>query len=80
MGNDKYFVNEQIGFITDDHRFVIEKTDIPMIDIINIQETGNFGSYHHRHSDNIEIIDRRTLKAVGQVVTAQIFKESNKQN
>lgn len=80
MGKDKYFVNQRIGAITDDHRFIIENTKIPMIDIINIQETLTFGHYHHRHSDNIEIIDKAALEAVGQVVTAHVFRESNKQN
>ena len=80
MGKEKYFVNKKIGFITDDHRFVIENTKIPMVDIINIQDSGKFGDYHHKHSDNINVIDQETLRAVGQVVTAQIFKESNKQN
>lgn len=77
MGRDRYFIDKKIGFITDDHRFIIEKTNIPMIDIINVQESGQFGHYHHRHSDNIEVIDKETLIAVGQVVTAQIFRESN---
>ncbi|MGK0316284.1 MAG: glutaminyl-peptide cyclotransferase [Saprospiraceae bacterium] len=80
MGRDQYFIDKQIGSITDDHRFIIEKTKIPMVDIINVQESGEFGHYHHRHSDNIEIIDKKTLKAVGQVITAHIFRESNKQN
>lgn len=80
MGRDKYFIDKQIGAITDDHRFIIEKTSIPMVDIINVQESGKFGHYHHKHSDNIEIIDKKTLHAVGQVITAHIFRESNKQN
>ncbi len=80
MGKEKYFVNKPIGFITDDHRFVIEQTRTPMVDIINVQSTGKFGNYHHKHSDNIGIIDKTTLEAVGQVVIAQIFRESNKQN
>jgi hypothetical protein len=80
MGRDEYFIDKEIGYITDDHRFIIENLRIPMVDIINVQDSGKFGHYHHRHSDNIEIIDKETLDAVGQVVTAQIFRESNKQN
>jgi len=80
MGKDKYFVNHEIGKITDDHRFIIEKTDIPMVDIINVSQSGFFGHYHHKHSDNLDIIDKKTLSAVGQVITAQIIRESNKQN
>jgi glutaminyl-peptide cyclotransferase len=80
MGYSNFFVNKQIGSITDDHRFIIEYARIPMIDIINVKSDGKFGHYHHTHSDNIEIIDKKTLKAVGQIVLAIIYKESNKEN
>ena len=80
MGKDRYFVDSKTGYITDDHRFIIENARIPMVDIINIQQNGAFGFYHHRHSDNIDVIDLQTLAAVGQVVTAYVFRESNKQN
>jgi aminopeptidase-like protein len=77
MGRERYFVDRRAGFITDDHRFIIENTKIPMIDIINIQEDGNFGDYHHTHADNMDIIDKQTLEAVGQVILATIYRESN---
>ncbi|MEL7423134.1 MAG: DUF4910 domain-containing protein [Bacteroidota bacterium] len=80
MRHGNYFVNRTAGFYTDDHRFIVENTDIPMIDIINIKESGAFGSYHHTHADNLDIIDKRTLQAVGQVVLAALYKESNKEN
>ena len=80
MGKGNYFINRETGFITDDHRFIIEKAGIPMVNIINVKADGRFGDYHHKHSDNIEIIYKPTLNAVGQVVAAQIFRESNKQN
>jgi hypothetical protein len=54
----------------------------PMVDIINMPKditTGetSFGHYHHTHKDNIDIVSKRTLKVVGQVVTAVIYKESD---
>jgi len=79
MGHEKYFVNREVGYYTDDHRFIIENTQIPMIDIINIKENGRFGHYHHTHSDNMQNIDKQTLKAVGQIVLATIYKESNRE-
>ncbi len=80
IGKDKYFINETTGFVTDDHRFIIERTNIPMVDIINVKSNGSFGLYHHRHADNINIISKQTIQAVGQVTTAQIFNESNMKN
>lgn len=79
MQKEKYFVNREAGFYTDDHRFIIENTDIPMVDIINIKADGQFGSYHHTHADNMEVIDKQTLQAVGQVILATVYKESNKE-
>jgi len=77
MGYEKYFVDKQVGYYTDDHRFIIENAQIPMIDIINIKSDGKFGHYHHTHLDNMNNIDKQTLKAVGQIILAVICKESN---
>ena len=49
-----------------------------MIDIIDRStstETG-FGAHWHTHNDNMDIIDRKTLKAVGQLMLAVIYKEN----
>lgn len=78
LGKQKYFVNKQIGGITDDHRFIIESAKLPMIDIIDYREEG-FMKEHHTHGDGMNAIDKNTLGAVGQVVTATIYKESNKE-
>lgn len=79
LGYEKYFVDRKAGAYTDDHRFIIENTQIPMIDVINIKADGKFGHYHHTHLDNMENIDKQTLKAVGQIILATIYKESNKE-
>lgn len=79
MGYGQYFVHRKAGFYTDDHRFIIENTHIPMVDIINIKEDGHFGHYHHTHADNMSIIDKKTLQSVGQLVLAIVYKESNKE-
>ena len=79
MGYGNYFVEAAGNPITDDHYFVNTIAKIPMIDIINNpvnSETG-FGAYWHTHNDNIDVIDARTLRAVGQVVLATIYREAN---
>ena len=79
MGYGDLFQNLKSGAITDDHYYINTNIGIPTIDIINTVGTGAdaFGPYHHRHTDNIEIIDIRNLRAVGQVVTAVIYKTSD---
>lgn len=79
MGYTNYFVDAQGGAITDDHYYVNKIARIPMIDIINRPmgtQTG-FGEHWHTHSDNLDIIDKRTLRAVGQVVLAVLYREHN---
>ncbi len=77
MGYGNYFVNEQGGNITDDHFFVNTIAQIPMINIINqpIDSETGFGSYWHTHDDDIDIIHKNTLRAVGQVVLAVLYRE-----
>ena len=82
MGYGNYFVLEDGGPVTDDHYFVNTIAQIPMIDIINLPPTsgnGRFGDHWHTHNDDMDIIDVRTLRAVGQVVLAVIYRESGGQ-
>jgi len=79
MGYSDMFVSENTSYVTDDHQFVNELANIPMVDIINQPphtET-KFMSAWHTHDDDISIIDKRSLQVVGQVVTATIYKESD---
>jgi glutaminyl-peptide cyclotransferase len=76
MGYINYFVNSQEkqgGFITDDHYAVNKVAGIRMIDIIHRKETG-FGAHWHTSDDNMKVIDKETLKAVGRVLTAVTYK------
>ncbi|MGA0231376.1 MAG: M28 family peptidase [Saprospiraceae bacterium] len=79
MGYSDMFVEEKTGALMDDHKVVNEIAGIPMIDIIN-QPTDtdtHFVEYWHTHDDDISNIDKRTLKTVGQIVLATIYKESD---
>lgn len=79
LGYGEYFVNENRGNMIDDHLFVVRGAQIPMIDIISTPNDGEhqFGDHHHTHKDNINIIDKAVLKAVGQTMTAVIFETHN---
>ncbi len=77
LGYDNYFVNEEGGVITDDHYYVNSILGLPCIDIINCdpESPNGFGPYHHTMKDDMEWIDRNTLKAVGQTVMTVIYNE-----
>ncbi len=77
-GYGNFFVDQTSGPIVDDHKFVNEIANIPMIDIINrpVGSRSGFGSYWHTHDDNMNVIDKKTLRAVGQTVLAVIYKEA----
>jgi glutaminyl-peptide cyclotransferase len=77
LGYSDYFIYAPNGPITDDHLFMT-KGGVPSIDIIDFDPSspdGTFGKYHHRHSDNMEIIDKHTLKAVGQTLLQVIYNQ-----
>ncbi len=75
LGYGQYFRNQSAPAITDDHVFISRYARIPAIDIIDFSPEGNFGDYHHTHDDNMQIIDRNALKAVGQTVLQVLYQE-----
>lgn len=80
MGYGNFFTNVNGGSVTDDHYFVNSIAKIPMVDIINLPLNSNnkgFGSHWHTHNDNMEVINHRTLRAVGQVLLAIIYREAS---
>jgi len=62
--------------VTDDHKYVNEIIHIPTVDIINLNPNGTtgFASHWHTQNDNMDVIDRNTLKAVGQTVLQTLFE------
>lgn len=77
MGYGDLFVPAEGARVSDDHVIVNRVRDIPIIDIIHYRTGENgeveFPPYWHTHRDNIEIIDRNTLHAVGDVLTELIY-------
>ena len=66
------------GQITDDHVPVNEKAGVPCIDIINHYpdcEQSSFGPTWHTVNDDMQHIDKNTLKAVGQTLIQLIYSE-----
>ncbi|MFM8912546.1 MAG: M28 family peptidase [Flammeovirgaceae bacterium] len=76
VGYSDYFVNQNVEGITDDHLFVNQIAKIPMIDIVHYQAgVGFFGDYHHTTKDNLNIISKQTLTAVGSTLLNVVYYE-----
>lgn len=77
IGFSDYFLFEKSNPITDDHLYINQILNIPCADIIQNDPTtkSNFGAYWHTHNDKMNIIDKTTLKAVGQTVLEVVFNE-----
>ena len=77
-GYGSIFPYKDGGGVTDDHVPVNEKAGIPCIDIINYYpdcEQSSFGPTWHTISDDMQHIDKNTLKAVGQTLVQLIYSE-----
>ena len=77
IGHGQYFVAKRVsGGITDDHYYVNKIANIPMVDILHYDPVnGYFGDFHHTTKDNMDIIDKKTLKAVGETVLYVVYGE-----
>ncbi|SHJ70425.1 Peptidase family M28 [Hymenobacter daecheongensis DSM 21074] len=74
IGYSDYFIFQDSPGIDDDHVYT-NRAGIRTADIIDFSPAGEFPAYHHTTQDNMSIIDRRTLKAVGQTVLQVIYGE-----
>lgn len=82
LGYGSYFQNTDINGVIDDH-VMLGHAGIRCIDIIDTRpQTAamglggyQFGSYHHTHKDNLDIIGRNTLKAVGQTMMEVVYRQ-----
>jgi hypothetical protein len=77
LGYGHYFIPAESPSIIDDHIFVNRVARIPSIDIIEFNQAGGnyFSPTWHTHRDNLSVIDRKTLKAVGQTVLQAVYQE-----
>jgi hypothetical protein len=78
LGYSNLFVDQDAFGISDDHTAVNEIAKIQMIDMIDLRSVNGgfeFGSFHHTHADNLENIDKSTLKAVGQTLLQVLYRE-----
>jgi len=77
IGYSNYFIPDKTGETTDDHLYVNALAHIPCIDIVNYNPiTRDYPPFHHRHSDNLDLVDKQTLKAVGQTLLELVYSEN----
>jgi Zn-dependent M28 family amino/carboxypeptidase len=78
LGYQEYFIERSRGSVIDDHYYVMKHRQIPMIDIIayDPDSYSHFGHFWHTHDDNLEIIDEKTLHAVGQTVITVVYEQA----
>jgi len=79
LGYSTYFIDQQGPAITDDHVPVNEVAKFPMIDIIHTRVNDlsrTFFDDWHTTEDDMENIDPKTLKAVGQTILQVLYNES----
>jgi glutaminyl-peptide cyclotransferase len=77
LGFSDYFLFQDGGWVTDDHLYVNE-INIPSIDIIHsdLSTKSGFPSHWHTHRDNMDVIDRNTLRAVGQTLLGVLYNHN----
>jgi glutaminyl-peptide cyclotransferase len=76
-GYGNYFIDGNYGEITDDHFYINKIAQIPCIDILHYDlGKGGFFEHHHKSSDDLNTIDKNTLKAVGQTLLEVIYNEN----
>lgn len=78
LGFGNFFLNSTSDPITDDHTFINNIAGIPTIDIIQHDPNSNnfyFGNYWHTQNDNMDVISKETLNAVGQTLLEVVYGE-----
>jgi hypothetical protein len=83
-GHARYFDDAVVGETTDDHLFVNYYAQIPSACIVEYHQGTRamgllgYGDFHHTHNDNMDIISKSTLKAVGETLMYVIYHEGHK--
>ena len=77
IGFSNFFSNQNTPALTDDHYYINQIAKIPTVDIIAYDGQSSshlFPEYWHTHNDNMSVIDKNTLDAVGKTLLYTIYK------
>lgn len=75
LGYGHIFVDEETDPILDDHLYVNQIIGIPMMDIVQNSPGMSFFNYWHTIYDDIDCINKQTLKIVGDVTLKAIYAD-----
>lgn len=78
IGYGKHFLDEEGGYITDDHFYINKLKGLSAINIIHLDpgsSNGSFFDHWHTTQDNLENIDPKALGIVGDVLLNVIYRE-----
>jgi Peptidase family M28 len=76
LGYGNHFINVECAEMTDDHSPVNKLAQIPCVDILHYDMQKNeFFEFHHTTKDDMNAIDKNTLKAVGQTLLEVIYNQ-----
>ncbi len=79
LGFGDRFPNSQTPPTIDDNYFVSEMAGIPSANIVDYRtqvKPMGYGPFHHTHADNMDIIDKETLRQVGATVLSVVQQPS----
>jgi glutaminyl-peptide cyclotransferase len=78
LGYGEIFRNRETPATIDDNLFVSELGGVPSANIVDYRMQVipmGYGPFHHTHADNMSIIDKGTLQAVGETVLSVVYSE-----
>ncbi len=78
LGYGNYFSRDRAPLTIDDHLYVNTLAGIPTIDIVHYDVTKHdYPYFHHKHGDNMSVLDKNTMHAVGTVLLNVIYRENS---
>ncbi len=77
LGYANIFVDQISSAILDDHLYVNQILRIPTIDIVQNSLESSFYPYWHSISDDINAVDRNTMRMVGSIAMKVVYGDFN---
>jgi glutaminyl-peptide cyclotransferase len=76
LGYQDFFPKFEVGPITDDHVYLMQGKNFPVIDVIYMTPDGRFPPEWHTHNDTSEFISRDVLKVVAQTTLQALYNDA----
>ena len=76
LGFGNIFEDSQSDAILDDHLYINQNTNIPMLDIVANNHNHSFFEHWHTTGDNLEAIDRNSLATVAKVIMTMVLSDN----